>query len=454
MKTHTFLERQIIQKPINSTSVFSTDTDEPQGSHGRALALLSVLGIATKLNNVFLSLAFQRDAGRGETQEKNGRRHLAERVRLGKRTGRDTKGQRKLSQTKHILLSLVIQSEDGYVHVNHTCPATDGVRMANAVELFINCIVIFVGGPLNLLVLITQVLSNRIVGFNTPALYMTNLVISNLLTVTVLPLVILSQRGQLTVSLGFCKFLSLAYYASCTAGFGTLATIAVDRYRVVNQQHGRPRTLRNAYTVLGMTWVAAVTSGAPAPLFTTVLVYDDVGVSDAGRQSCVMFFDYARVRTFLAALKSLITIIWGVIPVVVMSCFYLFFYKNLQRTAYKRRSRTLVLICVLLLSFLVLQTPYLTVAAFDAYSLVTWELNCVNINYRRTVTTLARVIPNFHCLLNPILYAFVGNDFGNKLRQCARGDLASRRAYARSRQRSSVAATCEPSRRVTDVMQH
>uniref|UniRef100_A0AAU7E1T0 Envelope glycoprotein UL33 n=1 Tax=Cardioderma bat herpesvirus TaxID=3141914 RepID=A0AAU7E1T0_9VIRU len=182
-----------------------------------------------------------------------------------------------------------------------------------------------------------------------------------------------------------------------------------------------------------MTWVAALFCGVPAAIFTTVLSH---GKRDGEimHKTCVLFFDHNHVRTTLVSFKILLCIVWGFVPVCVMTWFYSFFYKKLKQAAYKKRSRTLTFICILLISFLMLQTPYVTIALFDAYALLTWPLDCEHISHREAIVTLSKVVPNIHCVINPILYAFLGNDFYNKLKHFFRGNLFSRRAFALAQQ--------------------
>lgn len=340
--------------------------------------------------------------------------------------------------------------QDEYLHVNQTCKRSDGLVMAKEVEFYLNFLIVAIGGPLNILVLVVQMLSNRINGYSTAALYMTNLSIANLLTVCVLPVVSLSNSQRITIDIYTCKLTSLLYYTSCTAGFVTLGLIALDRYRIIHmKQKSRQKTFRHSYAIIFTTWVAAIMMGTPAPIHTTILAHENVPVQDNEHFTCVVFFDYDQVKTLLVTFKILMCIIWGAVPVTLMTWFYVFFYRTLHKVSYKRRSRTLMFICVLLMSFLVLQTPYVVVAIFDAYALTTWELTCQNINHRETMVTLSRIIPNFHCLINPILYAFLGNDFTTKLGQCCRGELFSKRAFTRAQQtaHSNATATNAPSQR-------
>lgn len=312
---------------------------------------------------------------------------------------------------------------------------------AKTVEAFINSCVIIVGVPLNLLVLVTQYMSNRMQGYSTPAMYMTNLCTANLLTVLVLPYVMMNNYGYMYGSLSGCKFAALMYYCCCTAGFATLGIISMDRYRVITKKHSTGlRSYRQAYVVLTVIWISGLMCASPALLYANVVIRDNsTNQSEFSHASCAIFFEYDQVKTALAAFKIMTCILWGIMPVLIMTWFYAFFYKRLRRVSYKRRSRTLLFVCVLLISFLVLQTPFVGVMIFDSYAVLSWDITCNNTNYRDAVTTIARVTPNFHCLMNPLLYAFLGNDFVAKFRQCLSGELTNRRAFVRAQQKRSAA---------------
>ncbi|AAK57078.1 T33 [Tupaiid betaherpesvirus 1] len=333
--------------------------------------------------------------------------------------------------------------DDSFLHVNDSCVPSDGLRLARITETCINLLVISVGLPLNLLVFVVQVLANRVNPFSTPALYMTNLCLANLLTVGVLPFLILSNWGYLSGTAGGCKFASLLYYTSCTVGFATVALISVDRYRVIHRrkQNSSRRIYHRTYLILGLTWFIAMCCSAPAPIYTTVLAHDDLPIGARGHETCIIFFAHDLVKPVLGTFKVLLCLVWGLAPVTMMTWFYLVFYRTLRQVSYRKRSRTLMFICILLLCFLLLQTPFVAVMAFDSYALLSWDVECENTNYRDAVSVIARVVPNLHCLANPVLYAFLGNDFLKKFGQFRRGELFSRKAFAQARQANPSAAS-------------
>ncbi|AWV67958.1 M33 protein [Murid betaherpesvirus 1] len=324
--------------------------------------------------------------------------------------------------------------ETDYLHVNNTCTPSLGLSIARDAETAINTVIILIGGPMNFVVLTTQLLSNRIYRSSAPTLYMTNLYFANLLTVTMLPFLILSNRGQISSSPEGCKMVAVTYYASCTAGFSTLALISVNRYRVIHQSTNKNAagSKKKTYGVLALVWLTSLMCASPAPTYVTVLAHDG-DTSDSVHETCIIFFNYDQVKTVLATFKILICIVWGVMPVVMMTWFYLFFYKRLKLTSYRRRSHTLAFVSTLILSFLVLQTPFVGIMIFDSYAVIEWDVTCESINSRDAVAMLARVVPNFHCMLNPVLYAFLGRDFNKRFMQCITGKLFSRRRMLQER---------------------
>nr|WEG69036.1 envelope glycoprotein UL33 [Mastomys natalensis cytomegalovirus 2]WEG69174.1 envelope glycoprotein UL33 [Mastomys natalensis cytomegalovirus 2]WEG69313.1 envelope glycoprotein UL33 [Mastomys natalensis cytomegalovirus 2]WEG69451.1 envelope glycoprotein UL33 [Mastomys natalensis cytomegalovirus 2]WEG69589.1 envelope glycoprotein UL33 [Mastomys natalensis cytomegalovirus 2] len=328
--------------------------------------------------------------------------------------------------------------ENEYLHINYTCVPSLGLTVARDAESAINVLITLIGGPMNLIVLTTQLLSNRIYRSSTPTLYMTNLYFANLLTVLTIPFLILSNRGYISSSPEGCKIVALAYYSTCTAGFATLALIAINRYRVI---HTRTRqaagSKKQTYCVLAITWLTSLMCASPAPLYATVMAHDTD--TDTVHETCIIFFSYEQVKSVLATFKILICIIWGVTPVIMMTWFYTFFYKRLKLTSYRRRSHTLTFVSTLILSFLIVQSPFVAIMIFDSYAVIQWEITCESINIRDSVGMLARVVPNFHCMLNPVLYAFLGRDFNKRFKQCLSGKLFSRRQMLRERAGIKVA---------------
>ncbi|AEV80739.1 envelope glycoprotein UL33 [Aotine betaherpesvirus 1] len=325
--------------------------------------------------------------------------------------------------------------QQSYLHINDSCNATTSLMTARSIEGLVNTVIILVGAPLNCIVLLTQMLSNRVYGYSTPALYMTNLSSANLVTLMVLPFIVLGNRGYMTGSIVTCKFFALAYYSSCTVGFATVALIAADRYRVLHRKTHARSSYTRTYVILGSTWIISLMCATPVALYTTLIIHDNrFGI---GQFTCVVFFQYGQIRTVLAGLKSMIILLWGITPVTMMTWFYAFFYKTLKKVSNQKRHRTITFISLLLLSCLIIQTPYVMIMLFDITALMTWPTeDCQLLNRRKAINTLTKLVPNFHCLINPILYAFLGNNFLEKLKQCFRGQLFDRRAFLRSRQNS------------------
>ncbi|AGE11511.1 GP33 [Caviid betaherpesvirus 2] len=325
------------------------------------------------------------------------------------------------------------KDENDLLHVNDTCPRTESLNMARNVEVFFNVLIISVGGTLNLIVLFTHILANRIHGFSTAAMYLTNLCISNLLTIFSLPYIMMQNFSYMSGSTLTCKFVTLLYYASCTNGLMTLAWISMDRYRIINQRVRKDSSaLKNTYKIMGATWFASLLCAGAAPMFTTLINHDNVDPENPDYQTCVTYFRFDQIHTLLSGFTALVTIVWGIIPVMVMSWFYTFFYRTLKRASCKKRNRTIAFICILLCSFLCLQVPFTLLMMYETYVTIIWKSDCADINALKVLHYVSRLIPNMHCLLNPILYAFIGNDFITRLKECFRGELFNRRQYIQS----------------------
>ncbi|AEV80398.1 envelope glycoprotein UL33 [Cercopithecine betaherpesvirus 5] len=322
---------------------------------------------------------------------------------------------------------------DSILHINNTCVVTDSLRAAKTGEALINTALALFGTPLNAIVLITQLLANRVQGYSTPIIYMTNLYSANFITLLVLPFIVLSNQHLLPANAGLCKFLSLLYYSSCSVGFATVALIAADRYRVIHRRTQARQSYRNTYLIVLLTWAIGLICATPGGVYTTIVAHAD-GQNDIEHNTCIMHFIYEEMYV-LMFWKILIVLAWGVVPVIMMVWFYAFFYSTVQRTAQKQQ-RTLQFVKVLLLSFIIIQTPYVSIMIFNAYATVGWSLECNDLTKRRVISTFSRIVPNLHCVVNPILYALLGNDFTTKVRQCFRGELMSRRSFLRSRQQA------------------
>ncbi|QQL09849.1 Ba56 [Baboon cytomegalovirus] len=322
---------------------------------------------------------------------------------------------------------------ESILHINSTCNVTDSLHAAKTGEALINSALVLFGTPINAVVLVTQLLANRVHGYSTPIIYMTNLYSANFLTLIVLPFIILSNQHLLPANAVFCKIISLLYYSSCSVGFATVALIAADRYRVIHRKTQLRQSYRNTYLIVLLTWGIGIICATPGGVYTTIVAHTD-GENEQQHTTCIMHFAYDELYV-LALWKILIVLAWGVVPVIMMIWFYAFFYSTVQRTAQKQQ-RTLTFVKVLLLSFIVIQTPYVSIMIFNAYATIGWGLDCSDLTKRRVINTFSRIVPNLHCFVNPILYALLGNDFAGKVRQCFRGELMSRRSFLRARQQA------------------
>ncbi|APT39322.1 Cy56 [Cynomolgus cytomegalovirus] len=325
-------------------------------------------------------------------------------------------------------------NNEGILNINTTCNVTDSLHAAKLGEALVNSALSLFGTPLNAIVLVTQLLANRVHGYSTPIIYMTNLYSANFLTLIVLPFIVLNNQHLLTASAITCKFLSLLYYSSCSVGFATVALIAADRYRVIHRRTQARQSYRNTYLIVGLTWLIGFICATPGGVYTTIVSHRDGENDVQAHTTCIMHFAYDDVYV-LMVWKLLIVLVWGVVPVIMMSWFYAFFYNTVQRTA-KKQQRTLKFVKVLLLSFIIIQTPYVSMMIFNTYATVGWSLECEDLTKRRVINTFSRLVPNLHCVVNPILYALMGNDFVTKVGQCFRGELTNRRTFLRSKQQA------------------
>lgn len=229
-----------------------------------------------------------------------------------------------------------------------------------------------------------------------------------------------------------CKILSLIYYTVCTYSLTTLALISVTRYKMLHMKKRVSHTIKkSAFLNIGINAFASVMCAIPSTLFMETRFTNYWNQ----HEYCVIIFHFTQVQTTYLSFKIIMFIIWGVLPTSIFSFFYIIFYKTLRITMIKKQKKTLFFISTLLLSFLIIQGPYIFALMFEMFLLSSKQYTCKWDIRRSIIGTIIRSLPHIHCLANPLVYAFSGTDFRQQLSYCTSCFLCNKKQFLRKRQR-------------------
>ncbi|XP_068575667.1 C-X-C chemokine receptor type 1-like [Cebidichthys violaceus] len=209
-----------------------------------------------------------------------------------------------------------------------------------------------------------------------------------------------------------CKFLSLVFEANFYTSIIFLACISVDRYLVIvhASESLRSRQRMCSRLLCAAVWALGCALALPA-LFNDAFELNS-------RMTCSESFDIGSASSWRIATRGFRHIFGFLLPLLVMVICYSVTVARLLRTRSFKKHRAMKVIIAVVIVFLLCWTPYHITMMVD--TLLRADLIPFGCALRRSVN-LALVITNslalFHSCINPVLYAFVGEKFRNKMTQ-------------------------------------
>lgn len=210
-----------------------------------------------------------------------------------------------------------------------------------------------------------------------------------------------------------CKVLSLTIEANFYTSILFLACISIDRYiMIVHASESRnSRQQRCSRLVCASVWLLGWSLALPA-LFNDTFRIDP----DSERMTCSERFDLGSATSWRTATRGFRHIFGFCIPLVVMVTCYSITIARLLRTRGFQKHRAMRVIIAVVIVFLLCWTPYHM--AMIADTLLRAELVPVTCAVRTSLDVALLIthgLALLHCCVNPVLYAFVGEKFRNKL---------------------------------------
>ncbi|APZ76241.1 g-protein coupled receptor [Murid herpesvirus 3] len=305
-----------------------------------------------------------------------------------------------------------------------TCPPSTTIIFLGQVEDTINIIIMTAAIPMLLMAIITSFLYNRIKKKEGVS-YILSLYISDLIMLLNNFFLILNKHKLLLLNVHFCKCIALLYYSVCTYSFTTLAIIATDRYKTLSKRTVIRTMGKSTHFTIMLILAASLMCSAPAVLFVNIVE------NGSSFGSCALIFHYSQITNMFLVFKIAICLLWGIIPTLILGFFYSVFYKALHNVCKKTYKKTLKFISMLLLSFFIIQIPYILYLIFEIHLYLQRDYTCIWNVQRIAVGTLIRFTPNLHCVSNPLIYAFAASEFREKMLDCVQCKLLNKRKYLR-----------------------
>ncbi|XP_031708050.1 C-X-C chemokine receptor type 1 [Anarrhichthys ocellatus] len=209
-----------------------------------------------------------------------------------------------------------------------------------------------------------------------------------------------------------CKLLSLVTDANFYTSILFLACISIDRYLVIvhASESLRSRQRMCSRLLCAAVWALGWALALPA-------LFNDA-IEQNSRMTCSETFDIGSASSWRIATRGFRHIFGFLLPLLVMAICYSVTIARLLRTRSFKKHRAMKVIIAVVIVFLLCWTPYHITMMVDTVQRA--DLIPFSCTLKRSVN-LALVITNslalFHSCINPVLYAFVGEKFRNKMTQ-------------------------------------
>lgn len=261
----------------------------------------------------------------------------------------------------------------------------------------------------NIMVMIVLVKYENLKSLNN--VLIVNLAVSDLFFTTGLPFWAHSHMNGWTLGEPVCKMITFVFYVGYYSSSILLMLMTVHRYIAVMYPLSGIVSNKGFYSALvsPFIWTLSLLSAAPAVIFTSVLQQSHcVPVSS----NWTLFGIYQQNILFILDLLTF------------LFCYPQIICRLLRPTPQKRRNKTLKLIFILMVVFLVTWAPYNIVRYLQSYQFdlkshdaSTFKEKCdftKNLEYAFYIT---RLLAFSQCCLNPVFYVFVGVKFKKNLKK-------------------------------------
>ncbi|KAM5291951.1 putative C-C chemokine receptor type 3 [Ctenodactylus gundi] len=275
--------------------------------------------------------------------------------------------------------------------------------------------------PLYSLVFIMGLLGNTVVVMiltkyrklrNMTNIYLLNLAASDLFFIVTLPFTIhYVTRYEWGLGHSMCKLLSGLHALGLYSEAFFIVLLTVDRYlAIVHAVFAlRARTVTFGVITSVITWALAGLAALPEFIFHE---YNE----DPEESLCSPHYPDRDAESWKQFRTLQMNILGLALPLLVMAICYSGIIKTLLRCPSRKKQKAIRLIFAIMVVFLIFWTPYNLVLLFSTFQATLLEDNCEQSKQLDVAMQVTEVVAYTHCCVNPVIYAFVGENFRKYLR--------------------------------------
>ncbi|XP_048471729.1 C-C chemokine receptor type 3-like [Rhincodon typus] len=243
-------------------------------------------------------------------------------------------------------------------------------------------------------------------------IFILNLAISDLLSAICLPFWVVHHLKGWIFGVVMCKLTSGMFYIGFYSGIMFLTLMTIDRYLAVVHavSAARSRKVRYATVTSVIVWLTSTLATVPDFIFVDL---DE----DPEREICDNVYPYDTAVPWKLFRYYQQNIVFFVLPFIIIVYCYFRIIQTLVKCRTVQKHRTLRVIFTIVVVFFLCWAPYNVVIflrSLEEIQLLQFE-SCdleMQLDYAHTISY---TVAYFHCCLNPIFYAFVGEKFRRHL---------------------------------------
>ncbi|XP_078083904.1 C-X-C chemokine receptor type 2-like [Mustelus asterias] len=281
------------------------------------------------------------------------------------------------------------------------------INMALAVVYSLVCFLAVTG---NMIVMVV-ILSNRHTIIFTD-IYLLHLAVADLLFAVTLPFWAVDAISGWVFGDAMCKIISLLQEVNFYSGILLLACISVNRYLSIvysTQTHKQKRPFLIKLVCIAL-WVLAIILSLPT------LYKGEYVPHTSNRKMCYEIFSTESAETWRVATRLMRHIIGFLIPLALMIFCYSMTIQQLCQTKGFQKQKAMKVIIAVVLAFLICWLPHNITVFIDTLMRSGFIADtCDRRNHIDRALFGTQSLGFLHCCINPILYAFIGVKFRNKL---------------------------------------
>lgn len=290
-------------------------------------------------------------------------------------------------------------------------PCSKYVQGFNSLALMVVYIIVFVFSLLGNIVVVYVVCSMS-KGRASTDIYLMHLALADLLFCLTLPFWAVDSHYGWIFGNFPCKLLSGFQEASVYSGVFLLACISVDRYfaivratRVLSSRHLLVKG------ICGAVWLLSGLLSLPV-----AIQREKINATDLDQVICYENITGESAQQWRVGIRVLRHTLGFFLPLAVLTFCYGWTVMTLIKTRSQQKHKAMRVILAVVLAFIFCWLPYnVTVLVDTLYRGGTLQETCETQNRLEATLEVTKVLAFTHCMVNPVLYAFIGEKFRNEL---------------------------------------